>query len=73
MDVDKDGRIYKKDLYNFAEEVLSKLVKVLKENKQTHLIDQQVRAYCALKLWRDIYSQDSLSERNFDNKTINED
>ena len=40
MDVDKDGRIYKKDLYNFAEEVLSKLVKVLKENKQTHLIDQ---------------------------------
>jgi hypothetical protein len=26
-----------------------------------------------LKLWRDIYSQDSLSEGNFDNKTINED
>ena len=63
MDHDKDGRFYLEDLQAFGQEVVEQ-IKKLQTDKQDHELEQQIRSFCTLQLWKSVYGQSVLMQDN---------
>ena len=46
LDTDKVGRFYQQDFYNFADEIITKVMQPCVKSQKSHLVAEHVRAYC---------------------------
>lgn len=63
MDKDKDGNYNLDDVCDFAVEILDNVIGILRQNREVHLIENQVSAYCTRILWQEVYGDEKLKKR----------